>query len=147
MVQNFGLAIHLRVIGRGMFQVSATEGEHCFLKKLRKIGSLYEIMEMGNLWCFTTISRNNWAIVGAMNCVGKPPKWAHLLKWSTMTRMVVWHIEFGNPMIKSIVNSSQMWLGMDNVCKSPAGGIVEYFTRWQTSHVSISSCTSERMWG
>ena len=143
MVQDPRLAVNLGMVGYWV-QLRVNRD---FKKKLRKMGSLYEIIESGKPLCFITISRNNWATCCTVKWLINPPKWAYLLSRSTTTRMVVCPCEVGRPTMKSIVKSSRIWLGIGRGCKSLAGGAVEYLTRWQVSQLATWAWTSKHIFG
>jgi hypothetical protein len=88
---------------------------------LVNIGSRSLIMESGIPWSLTTVLKIALAAdVAIYGCPGVM-KWADFENLSTTVRMIDFPLTRGNPLMKSIVTSTQIIDDMPSGCRRPVG--------------------------
>ena len=112
---------------------------NCFQKVLKKIGSRFDTMPVGNPCSRTTSSRKT----EATTLIEKPSlskaKCAPYVSQSTTTKMAVNPADEGGLMIKSIVNWLHGFDGIGSGWSNPYALAGTYFDFWHVKHCPTKS--------
>ena len=98
-------------------------------------------MLLGHLRSLKTWSRKTWATWIAVKGCARAIKWAYLLSLSTTTKMTSFPMDFGSPVIKSMLMSTQTSSGIGKGCNSPGLAAQSYLEAWHMEHSLINLLT------